>query len=83
MSEFLPGTWLHEKLSAMGITEERYRSLKATVGLPPTCGCTARKMWLDKIWKEAFHTPPPPKLVKVRCKFGKRQHKKPSELLPR
>jgi hypothetical protein len=37
--------WLTEH----GITAERYVEVKRLFGLPPTCGCTRRREWLNKV----------------------------------
>lgn len=36
-------------LSSLGVTEESYAAAKAKFGLPPNCGCAARKRWLNKV----------------------------------
>lgn len=41
-------------LTKHGITEERYKEIKETFGLPPTCDCCARQEWLNRVgdwWK--------------------------------
>lgn len=39
-----------EKLFAMcGITAEKYKELKKMAGFPPTCGCPARKEFLNRL----------------------------------
>lgn len=43
------GDRLETTLTKMGITEERYVAVKAKFGLPPCCGCAARKAWLNKV----------------------------------
>ena len=43
------GDWAEKKLSAMGITQDRYIEIKKKFGLPPTCGCNKRKEWLNKV----------------------------------
>ncbi|MEM8864009.1 MAG: hypothetical protein AAGF31_00495 [Planctomycetota bacterium] len=35
-------------LSSVGITPDRYVAAKRALGLPPTCGCEARKEWLNR-----------------------------------
>jgi hypothetical protein len=32
---------------SLGITEERYRSVKVALELDPNCGCAERKKWLN------------------------------------
>jgi len=36
-------------LTTLGITEERYKEVKAKFGLPPSCSCGRRKAWLNKV----------------------------------
>jgi hypothetical protein len=36
-------------LKGLGITEESYKDIKTKFGLPPTCGCAARREWLNKV----------------------------------
>ena len=36
-------------LKAAGITPERYAEVKALFGLPPTCNCSKRKEWLNRV----------------------------------
>ena len=36
-------------LKKIGITEDRYKEVKAMFGLPPTCGCPQRREWLNKV----------------------------------
>lgn len=42
------GDDLEHALSAIGITQERWRAAKAQLGLPPTCNCDKRKAWLNR-----------------------------------
>lgn len=43
------GDSMTSALKALGITEERYKEVKAMFGLPPTCGCSKRREWLNKV----------------------------------
>lgn len=36
-------------LESIGITPDRYTKAKELFGLPPTCGCSKRKEWLNKV----------------------------------
>lgn len=36
-------------LAAVGVTTERWKALKAAIGLPPTCNCPARREWLNRL----------------------------------
>ena len=45
------GDWAEEALAKLGITEERYVEIKKACGLPPKCGCSKRKRWLNKVGK--------------------------------
>jgi hypothetical protein len=36
-------------LKKIGVTEERYKEVKAMFGLPPTCGCPQRREWLNQV----------------------------------
>jgi hypothetical protein len=38
-------TWLKN----IGITEERYKDIKTKFGLPPTCNCSKRREWLNRV----------------------------------
>lgn len=42
-------------LKGLGVTEESYKAIKQKFGLPPTCGCSQRREWLNKVgrwWNE-------------------------------
>jgi len=43
------GDRLESLLKKVGITEEKYRELKAMAGLDPTCNCGSRKRFLNKL----------------------------------
>jgi hypothetical protein len=43
------GDWTERLLKSVGLTEERYKHAKEIFGLAPTCGCAARKEWLNKV----------------------------------
>lgn len=43
------GDRITSALKKIGITEERYKDVKAKFGLPPTCGCPQRREWLNRI----------------------------------
>lgn len=43
------GDAVTKALKKIGITEERYKEVKAMFGLPPTCGCPQRREWLNKV----------------------------------
>ena len=34
---------------SLGITEERYKSVKVTLHLDPNCNCADRKRWLNEV----------------------------------
>jgi hypothetical protein len=36
-------------LASIGITKDRYAAAKELFGLPPTCSCSSRQEWLNKI----------------------------------
>lgn len=38
--------------ASLGITEERYRSAKATLHLDPHCGCADRRQWLNDVGRQ-------------------------------
>ena len=42
------GDALEELLTSYGITKEWYQGFKEKFGLPPTCDCTSRQIWLNK-----------------------------------
>lgn len=43
------GDRVHSLLGTFGITPERYVEVKKLFGLPPTCGCAARRDWLNRV----------------------------------
>lgn len=43
------GDRLEKVLAAVGITQTRYKQLKAIAGYQPTCGCAARKAFLNEM----------------------------------
>lgn len=43
------GDYTERLLASIGITEDRYREAKELFGLPPTCGCSQRKQWLNDV----------------------------------
>jgi len=43
------GDNLEKALKKLGITSERYIEVKKIFGLPPNCGCAARREWLNKV----------------------------------
>lgn len=43
------GDRLAEALASIGVTEDRYKQVKELFGLPPTCNCSGRKEWLNKV----------------------------------
>lgn len=51
--DFEPGTYAQRFLSGIGVTEDRYKDLKAAIGLPPDCSCKARAEWMNQAWKWA------------------------------
>ena len=52
--DFEPGTFAKRFLTKLGITEDRYKDMKAAIGLPPNCSCKARAEWMNRAWKWAF-----------------------------
>ena len=42
------GDRVESALSKIGITQEAWVAWKQEHGLPPTCGCAARKEWLNR-----------------------------------
>lgn len=42
------GDALEELLTSYGITKEWYQGFKEKFGLPPTCDCTSKQIWLNK-----------------------------------
>jgi hypothetical protein len=47
-----PNGWgdkLTSLLKSVGVTEENYKAVKQKFGLPPTCGCAARREWLNRV----------------------------------
>jgi len=43
------GDALEELLSSYGLTKEWYQGFKKEHGLPPTCNCTEKQIWLNKV----------------------------------
>lgn len=43
------GDYTEKLLSSIGVTKERFVELKEKFGLAPTCGCDARKQWLNEV----------------------------------
>lgn len=43
------GDYTERLLKSVGVTEDRYKAAKELFGLAPTCGCEARKLYLNKI----------------------------------
>jgi hypothetical protein len=43
------GDAVESVLAGIGITPDRYAAAKEFFGLPPNCGCAARKEWLNKV----------------------------------
>lgn len=43
------GDTVENMLKSVGVTEDRYKEAKSLFGLPPTCGCSKRKEWLNKV----------------------------------
>lgn len=43
------GDRVEQLLASIGIIEDRYKQVKALFGLPPTCGCSQRKAWLNRV----------------------------------
>ena len=37
-----------EFFASLGITEDRYKSVKVALQFDPTCGCAERKKWLNE-----------------------------------
>jgi hypothetical protein len=48
LSDVPLGDWLESKLSAIGITKDRYTAFKQQFGMPPTCDCDKRREWLNQ-----------------------------------
>ena len=48
------GTLLKRMLTAIGITEERYKEIKELFGLPPECKCPEREEWLNNVVDHAI-----------------------------
>lgn len=46
------GDRVEAALTAVGVTKERWISLKKALGLPPTCSCDSRKLYLDRLGDE-------------------------------
>lgn len=46
------GDLTKEFFGALGITEERYKAVKETLHLEPTCKCAARQEWLNAMGDE-------------------------------
>lgn len=47
------GDRIEQALTAVGVTQDRWREFKGAMGLPKTCNCNARKKWLNQLG-EAF-----------------------------
>lgn len=43
------GDWTENLLSSVGVTKEWYLAAKEKFDLAPTCGCDARKEWLNAV----------------------------------
>jgi hypothetical protein len=43
------GDAVESLLKGIGVTQDRYKAAKELFGLPPNCGCNARKEWLNKV----------------------------------
>ena len=43
------GDYTESLLKSIGITQARYVAAKQLFGLAPTCGCDARKEWLNRV----------------------------------
>lgn len=43
------GDLAEDFFKSLGITEERYRAVKAKLHLDPHCGCADRKRWLNEV----------------------------------
>jgi hypothetical protein len=43
------GDVLTRWLKDFGITEESYKEIKEKFGLPPTCDCSKRREWLNRV----------------------------------
>lgn len=43
------GDYTERLLASIGATPERYAAAKERFGLAPTCGCEARKAWLNDV----------------------------------
>lgn len=54
IADWEPGTELQGWLASVGITQEFYNSLKASIGLPPDCSCAARAAWMNRAWRWAW-----------------------------
>lgn len=56
------GDRVESMLKSIGVTEDRYKQAKELFGLPPTCNCSARKAWLNKVgeWWSLSNPPQPP-----------------------
>jgi hypothetical protein len=38
--------------ASLGITEERYKSVKVMLHLDPSCGCADRRKWLNEVGRQ-------------------------------
>lgn len=49
--DYMPGLgdYTESLLASIGVTQDRYVAAKQLFGLPPTCGCDARKEWLNRV----------------------------------
>jgi len=43
------GDLAEDFFKSLGITEERYKSVKVTLHLDPKCNCADRKRWLNEV----------------------------------
>ena len=43
------GDQVESLLASVGVTKERYAKAKELFGLPPTCGCESRKLYLNRV----------------------------------
>jgi hypothetical protein len=43
------GDKLANALEAVGVTKDRWTAAKASLGLPATCNCPARQVWLNNL----------------------------------
>lgn len=43
------GDYTESLLASLGVTQERYKAAKELFGLPPTCNCSGRIEWLNRV----------------------------------